>query len=67
MPTSVWIDPPSTVALRIARETYETAALPLSYVGVNASIGDVFRQQLYPRSARETDQTVRIAGTAPYS
>ena len=34
---------------------------------MNASIGDVFRQQLYPRSARETDQTVRIAGTATLS
>jgi len=29
----VCIDPPSTVALRIPAETYETAALPLSYVG----------------------------------
>jgi len=29
----VCIGPPSTVALRIGRETYETAALPLSYVG----------------------------------
>ncbi len=29
----VCIGPPSTVALRIGPETYETAALPLSYVG----------------------------------
>jgi len=34
------------VALRIGPETYETAALPLSYVGRTASIGGEFRQLL---------------------
>ena len=34
----VCIGPPLGVALRIARETYETAALPLSYVGAEGSI-----------------------------
>ena len=38
------------VALRRGRETYETAALPLSYVGRRPSIGDEFRQQLFSRS-----------------
>ena len=33
---AVCIDPPSTLALRIRAETYETAALPLSYVGQDA-------------------------------
>jgi hypothetical protein len=32
---AVYIDPPHTVALRIGPETYETAALPLSYVGAD--------------------------------
>jgi hypothetical protein len=39
--------PPLGVALRIAPETYETAALPLSYVGARASIGDELRNQLF--------------------
>jgi len=34
----IWVEPSSTVALRILRETYETAALPLSYVGARSSI-----------------------------
>jgi hypothetical protein len=29
---------------------YETAALPLSYVGWSANIADAFRQQLFSRS-----------------
>ena len=33
---------PSAVAPRIARETYETAALPLSYVGRSTNIADAF-------------------------
>jgi len=41
-----WVEPPRTVALRIAGETYETAALPLSYVGAVASIGDALKHQL---------------------
>jgi hypothetical protein len=34
------------MALRIARETYETAALPLSYVGRTGSIGAAHRHPL---------------------
>ena len=41
---------PRLVALRRGPETYETAALPLSYVGASASIGDDFKQQLFARS-----------------
>jgi hypothetical protein len=40
------IRPPRSVALRIARETYETAALPLSYVGKSAIMGAALKQQL---------------------
>ena len=49
----VCIGLPSTVALRRGQETYETAALPLSYVGARASIGDELRHQLFTaRGAR---------------
>jgi hypothetical protein len=41
---------------------YETAALPLSYVGARPSIGDEFRQQLFPRSTRNVP-SARLAGT----
>ena len=44
--------PATLVALRRGRETYETAALPLSYVGRSASIGDDSRHQLF--AARES-------------
>jgi hypothetical protein len=46
----VHIPLPLGLALRIARETYETAALPLSYVGRSVNIADDFRQLLFPRS-----------------
>jgi hypothetical protein len=39
--------PSTLVALRRRPETYETAALPLSYVGRSASIGDEFRQRTF--------------------
>jgi hypothetical protein len=35
------------VALRIGPETYETAALPLSYVGRRSNIADAFEKQLF--------------------
>jgi hypothetical protein len=44
------LEPPLGVALHIGRETYETAALPLSYVGASAGIGADFEQQLFARS-----------------
>ena len=59
--------PATLVALRIGPETYETAALPLSYVGASASIGDDFKQQLFPRSSpngpdvRFVEHNARIA------
>jgi hypothetical protein len=52
------------VALRIRPETYETAALPLSYVGASASIGDDFEQQLFGRST-SNGSTPGLAGTTP--
>jgi len=63
----VCIGPPLGVALRIRPETYETAALPLSYVGRSANIVDVFEQQLFPRAtwngqiARFDGHNARIA------
>jgi hypothetical protein len=38
MTVTIQVGLPSTVALRIARETYETAALPLSYVGSGGGV-----------------------------
>jgi hypothetical protein len=44
-------------------ETYETAALPLSYVGARASIGDALKQQLFSRSTPNGPST-ESKGTA---
>jgi hypothetical protein len=53
------------VALRRGRETYETAALPLSYVGASASIGDALKQQLSPSSRLNGVSTRLDEHTAP--
>ena len=39
--------PATLVALRIGPETYETAALPLSYVGASVIIGDDLPRRLF--------------------
>jgi len=44
------------VALRIPAETYETAALPLSYVGASASIGDEFKIELFEPGQSEREE-----------
>lgn len=52
-----WTGPLRSVALCIARETSETAALPLSYVGRTATIADALRQQLFARSTPNGPRT----------
>jgi hypothetical protein len=51
--------PATLVALRRGRETYETAALPLSYVGARPSIGDEFRQGQFVLNERAADSRHR--------
>jgi hypothetical protein len=50
----VCMDPATLVALRRGRESYETAALPLSYVGRSASIGDALGQLVFVLAERAT-------------
>jgi hypothetical protein len=62
MSVPVCIGLPLGVALRRGPETYETAALPLSYVGRSASLGDGFIQQLFARLTANGGSD-RITGT----
>jgi hypothetical protein len=56
--------PATLVALRRLPETYETAALPLSYVGPIGNIADAFNQQLSPRSTANGGNA-QFEGTTP--
>jgi len=52
-----FVSGPTLVALRRRPETYETAALPLSYVGLSVSIGAAHEHRLFPLTGTTIDRS----------